>query len=987
MSPGENGILGNASREEDGYGFYEHATGGENVERADEEDGGGLTKLPMENGDICESGNEDLDILPNGDVDGNKQKLDGECDNGKYDKRCGNVEFGISNVRKHEGGQGIEDDRKKHGRTDGNKESLSGGDYDSRRKNFKDNSLNSKKRRVDEIAGQVQKPSKSGDDDLDDDRDLYLSSGSEDDSPNFGRNDGGEIASERVSRHPCARDPMFLDLDKYGSLEISDSVEDNHHEVSNCESDGTTEAMGTSDDMSRRPASSKYKKVQSAVEPRSYQRAWSRHCPSSSCSPSPCAALSDHDTGKNYKHLKRPSSRLVHELEEATAHLYHSPGDFKSHNTRPSTKGGRSCQRHRSPTRQHKRSNNMPDVNTHVPDEDAPYAIDAKRLYDKGRSHGRRRTMIDFSYKKKGIPHSNQAEALFSSGSGFIPDYHFGPAYSKNQYRKTHSSFGCETGWSDSNKISGRQNFLERKHSKIDYVASGDDWFHNRRHTVRGDFEDSRKLIPIYSSAAVSRRDTPFCVKGDEMQFRRRTERDYLSPLSDYIHQPPRGKYRIHVPSGERDRDNLDYRYDQNIASDGRKNKRSRIGKRRCDSPFNSSDNLLYIEKEDNDRRYINQRPLPIHSYEEPIASGRELFQGAAGPETGVPERNMRCSWKEMHIKSWRYGTNIATFDKSEGLRYHHPEDHHGGTRDYPRSTDTYAWNKSIKGHHSEDCFVQRRRYKQHELLHSRGEIYKSRQQDDTMFHHEGPSYHFERISGNNQPDYRREFDCVAELIDERDMGKNRFKRMREEDRSNQSGGCPFIQSDSRAQMHQRSQVEPRLVVVGKECTLQSFRRTCEAGVDKHHSRRDFMEWNDNQKPKKSHDLGNFNAEKAVLTGERKVDTNISDKNRLDTTSGTLPKEFLDIEEGQIITEGINEGSLKCVIASDDMTKTSKMEHPETASKGNVVEIPGDQKIQEIMAKMERRRRDLSSPLPRAVILGRLPSICLIWMLKLLQIN
>ncbi|KAK4405469.1 hypothetical protein Sango_0553400 [Sesamum angolense] len=758
------------------------------------------------------------------------------------------------------------------------------------------------------LLAKCRSQSKSGDDDLDDDRDLYFSSGSEDDSPNFGRNDGGEIASERVSRHPCARDPMFLDLDKYGSLQISDSVEDNHHEVSNCESDGTTEAMGTSDDMSRRPASSKYKKVQSAVEPRSYQRAWSRHCPSSSRSPSPCAALSYHDTGKNYKHLKRPSSRLVHELEEATAHLYHSPGDFKSHNTRPSTKGGRSCQRHRSPTRQHKRSNNMPDVNTHVPDEDAPYAIDAKRLYDKDRSHGRRRTMIDFSHKKKGMPHSNQAEALFSSGSGFIPDYHLGPAYSKNQYRKMHSSFGCETGWSDSNKISGRQNFLERKRSKIDYVASGDDWFHNRRHTVRGDFEDSRKLIPIYSSAAVSRRDTPFSVKGDEMQFRRRTERDYLSPLSDYIHRPPRGQYRIHVPSGERDRDNLDYRYDQNIASDGRKNKRSRIGKRRCDSPFNSSDNLLYIEKEDNDRRYINQRPLPIHSYEEPIASGRELFQGAAGPETGVPKRNMRCSWKEMHIKSWRYGTNIATFDKSEGLRYHHPEDHHGGTRDYPRSTDTYAWNKSIKGHHSEGCFVQRRRYKQHELLHSRGEIYKSRQQDDTMFHHEGPSYHFERISGNNQPDYRREFDCVAELIDEEIWVKIDLK------------GC----EKKIAVINQADVFLSKLIVVPR-CTRDP--------------------------------------EKAVLTGERKVDTNISDKNLHDTTSGTLHKEFLDIEEGQIITEGINEGSLKCVIASDDMTKTSKMEHPETASKGNVVEIPGDQKIQEIMAKMERRRERFKQPI------------------------
>ncbi|KAK4425956.1 hypothetical protein Salat_1789600 [Sesamum alatum] len=951
MPPGENG-----SREEDGYGFYEQAIGGENVERADEEDGGGLTKLPMENGDICESGSEDMDILPDDDIDGNKQKLDDECDNGKYDNRCSNIEFGISNAREREGGQGIEEDGKKHGRTDGNKESLSGGEYDSRSKNFKDNSLNSKKRRVDEMACQAHKPSKNGDNELDDDRDLYFSSGSEDDSPNFGRNDEGEIASERVSRHPHVRDPVSLDFDKYGILQISDSVEDNHHEVSDCESDGMTEAMGTSDDMSRRTASSMYKKLQSAVEPKSSPRAWSWHCPSSSRSPSPCAAPSDHDNGKNHKHPKRPSSRLVHELEEATTRRYHSPGDSKSHNTRPSTRNGRSRQRRRSPTRQHKRSNNMPDVKTHLTDEDAPYPIDAKGLYDRHSSHGRRRTMIDFGYKKD-IPRSNQAETLFSSGSGFVPDYHLAPAYSKKQYRKAHSSFGCQTGWSDSDNISGRQNFLERKRSKMDYVASEADWFRNWRHTVRGDIEDSRKLIPIYSSAAVTRRDTPFSVKGDTMQFRRRIERDYLSPLPDYINRPPKG--RIFMPGGERDRDHLDYRYDRNIYSDGRKVESSRIGKRRRDSPFNSSDNLLYIEKEENDRRCIKQRLLPFHSYQEPTASGRELFQGAAGPETGILKRNVRGSWKEMHIKSRRYSTNIATFDKSEGLRYHHPEDDHGGTRDHPRSTDTYAWNKSNKGHHSEDCFVQGRRYEQHELLHSRGEIYKSRQQDDTMFHNEGPSYHFERISGNNEPDYRRAFDCVAELVDERDMGRNRFRRMQEEDHSNQFGGSLFIQPDSRAQMHPRSEVDPCLVVVGKECTLQSLRRTCGAGVDKHHSRHDFTEWNDNQKPESSQDLANFNPEKAVLTSERKVDTDISGKNRHDKSSGNLQND-LDIEEGQIITEEINEDSLKRV----DMTHINEMECPETASKGNaIVEILGDQKIQEIMAKMERRRERFKEPI------------------------
>lgn len=145
---------------------------------------------------------------------------------------------------------------------------------------------------------------------------------------------------------------------------------------------------------------------------------------------------------------------------------------------------------------------------------------------------------------------------------------------------------------------------------------------------------------------------------------------------------------------------------------------------------------------------------------------------------------------------------------------------------------------------------------------------------------------------------------------------------------------------------------------------MQSFRRTCEAGVDKYHSRHDFTEWNDNQKPKNSHDLDNLYSKKAVLTSARKVDSDLSGKNWHDKSSGNPQNEFLDIEEGQIITEEINEGSLKCVIASEDMRQMNKTKHPETAPTGNVVvERLGDQKIQEIMAKMERRRERFKDPI------------------------
>ncbi|KAI3469285.1 hypothetical protein Pfo_025948 [Paulownia fortunei] len=978
MPHGDDSVFDNDTRGEkgegDGFsgaeidgvngGFHEHATGGEDVEGEEEEEGG-LTKLPMENGDICEGGSEsedDLDKLLNDADDGNKQKFD---DN--YDNKNSNIEFGATNMRKREGGLEIEEDEKKHGVIHGNEKSVNGGDYNSQRKNLKYDSLNSKKQRVDEMAQRVYKPCKNGDAGEGNDRDLCFSRANEDNQPNFGRNDG-KIASERGSRRAHACDPVSLDLEKYGSVQISDSVEDSHHEVSDCDSDGTAEVMETSDDTKRRNASSMSSKVPSAVEPESSQIGRSQHGPGSSCSLSPCAALSDDDIEKSHKHSKNPSSSLVHELQEAVTHENHPSKDSKSHRIKPSTRGGRYYERQRGLIRkelnQHKKSNDMPDLKTHLTDEDASYVIDAKRPYNRHISHGKQRAMLNFNSNEKDMPYRNQSKHSFSYSGEFFPDYHLGPAYLKNQYWNTHPGFGYKAGWHDGHNMGERQNILLKKSSKMDCEALEDDWYHNeRRHVVHGNIEESRKLIPKYSSA-VNTRGTQFSNKGDDLHFRRRTKGDYLSPLHDYDNKFIKGKHRRFMPSSDRDREHLNHRYDRNIAHDRREMESSGRGKRGRDSPLNSSDNLWCIETVDNDRRYIKHRPVPFYSYEEPCAPGRGRFQGSGGPKSGVPERNVRCSWKEMDIESGQCGTNIAT---SEGLRYHHSEDHHDRRRHYQQSTNTYVTNESMKDHRDQDHFVRRRHHQQSEVLHSREEVYKSRQQDDTMFHSEGPSYHFERISRNNRTNDRHAFGRVAELIDETEVDRHRFKTMREEDRNNQFDGClKFIRPRSCVQMHPRYQdsVDPRLVIVGKKCTLQSNRRTSEAGNDIYYGGHDLMEWNDNQKPKNFEDLGDLKPEKAVLTNEGKVDANLSNKNWHDKLCVNQQNEFLDIEEGQIITEEIKEDPMKCGIASEDVTQINDIGHPETASNNNeVVERLGDEKIREIMVKMERRRERFKKPI------------------------
>lgn len=616
------------------------------------------------------------------------------------------------------------------------------------------------------------------------------------------------------SRHTHACNPVPLDLDKCGSVQISDSVEDNHCEVSDSDSDGMTEATETSDDTNRRKASRMSNKVSSAVEPESSQSGWSQHGRGSSCSPSRCVALSDRYIEKSHKHSKYPSSSLACELQEATTREYHPSKGSKSRCVKPSTRDGRYCERRRGIVRKHsdqqKKSNDMPYLKTRLTDEDASHAIDVKRLYNRHINHGKQRAMVSFDSNENDMPYRSQSERYLTYSGGVFPDSRLGPAYLKNQCRNIHPSCRYKSGWPDGYHISERQNFRGKKSSQIDNEALEDDWYQNHwRHPVQGNIEGSRKLTPKYSSSAVNRRGAQFIYQGDGVHFRRRTIGDDLSPLHKYDNKFVEGKYRRIWPSIGRDRGHLDHRCDRNIAHDRREMESSGRGERRRDSPLNCLDNLWNIDTEVNGRRNIKHQPFPFYCPEEPCAPGRGQFAVASGPKSGVPERNVRCSWKEMCIESGRYGTNITTFDTRR--------------RHYQQSSSTYVTNESFKDDHD---FVRRRHHQHSDVLHSREEVHKSRQQDDTMFHSEGPSYHFRRFSRNNGADDRHAFGHVAELIDEREVNRQRSKMLREEDHSNQFDRChKSNQSHNHAQMLSRYQdsVE-RLVFVGKKVKSRKLR-------------------------------------------------------------------------------------------------------------------------------------------------------------------
>ncbi|KAL9161220.1 hypothetical protein ABFS82_07G006100 [Erythranthe guttata] len=622
---------------------------------------------------------------------------------------------------------------------DGNKQKSDDSDCISLRKNLKYDSLICKKRKVDDVAHQVHKPGKSADADVDDGRDIRFSRASEDYISDFGRNNGGDkVASARGSKHTHAWDSMPSDSDKHGSLQVSDSEGDNHHEVSDCDSDGMLEKA---DIANRRNASSSSDEAPLLAELESSQSGWSHHSPGSSSPSSVSAALSNDDNEKDHKHSKNTRD-------------YHPSNNYRSHTLKSCIEDGRYRQRQRSPVRKElnnrKEYSDMPDLKSHLTDEDCSYANYVER--NRHISHGRRREVLSFNSKRKDMPYYNRSESFSTQFGGTLPDYHSGPPYLENQNWNIRPSYRYKH---DGHYMRDKQDYIEKRSSKMDYEATEDNnWYHKqRRHVVHSNMEVSRKFLPNYHSSAVNMSDTQFRNKGDEVHFRR-TKRHYLSPLRDY-NNDAKEKSRRFI------RDYPDHRYGQNIDRQRRETERSVSGNRRRDNPHISSDNLWYKEGEDNGRRCVKQRHLPFYS--------------------------------------------------------HLAENQHVRNKHYLQSTDTYITNESIKDH-----FVRRRH--QTEALHSREEVYKSWQQDNTIFHSERPSCHYPKKSKNDRLGDRHAFGRVAEVIGEREVGsRQRFNNIREGDSRNQFDGClKFIEADKCVQMHRKYQysVDSRLVVVDKKVKL-----------------------------------------------------------------------------------------------------------------------------------------------------------------------
>ncbi|PIN23240.1 hypothetical protein CDL12_04006 [Handroanthus impetiginosus] len=436
------------------------------------------------------------DIVLNDSSDGKKQRKQKFADNPDNSSNCtrkNGIEVGVKNARKP-GGEEIEEEEKNEGGgIHGNEKNLNAGGCHSQRKDKGSHSV--------AVSSNLKGNGSVRADWKDNERGHLM-----DGNPFVGRGQSFWRSQSRGSRHTPACGCTSSDLDKYGSVQISDSEEDNHHKQSDSDSDGMAEEVETHNGTDIRKSSSKSDKALSVLEP------------DLSCSPSPHQAVSNDGTGRSHKHSEKTSLSSDSELWNLTTCDYRTSKDSESHRVKPNTRDGRYYERDRGRKgRSHKhskrpltsrdsempesflcdyrplkiskshgvtpntredryyerdrdpirkdlklqrRSNHVSTSKTHMNDEGAYDGFDIRGPYDIHRSktgHGKRAFL---NYNEKDMPYCKGPEGYSTYFQGSSPNYH--SAYLKNQYWKVHPSFECEAGGSDDYNMNEKQNFVKR---------------------------------------------------------------------------------------------------------------------------------------------------------------------------------------------------------------------------------------------------------------------------------------------------------------------------------------------------------------------------------------------------------------------------------------------------------------------------------------------------------------------------------------------
>lgn len=141
---------------------------------------------------------------------------------------------------------------------------------------------------------------------------------------------------------------------------------------------------------------------------------------------------------------------------------------------------------------------------------------------------------------------------------------------------------------------------------------------------------------------------------------------------------------------------------------------------------------------------------------------------------------------------------------------------------------------------------------------------------------------------------------------------------------------------------------------------LQSSRRCSEARGVKYFDRYGHLDSDSYVELEPIDGTSKHQFRKTLRTQNRTTDPKENDKERLDIFSDAEQEESLDMEEGQIISEEMNEKIIKRRITCSGKSQISEMKN---FTNDKNVEGQDNRRILEVMAKMEKRRERFKQPI------------------------
>ncbi|KAK4354969.1 hypothetical protein RND71_027163 [Anisodus tanguticus] len=770
---------------------------------------------------------------------------------------------------------------------------------------------------------------------------LCFSSASEGESASLEGTVGGS-GNSTSGRNTPVREHVSMDSDNYGNYEFSDADERHPQEGTYCNVDQIAGAIESSHDankISERDISDprKHMKLQEPLHGGGRE-----HSPGSSCcSPSHGATSGDGtflDFEKSHDHRTRLLSNAESELREkgtidyqpvsGTPHIRKKSGDTKYF-----TRGRKSVKRdllhdRRRPGRMGKT------IPAHLKDDDSRKS-DARILYEGRNStviqHRQRDRRYTFdSHEREDTSHFKWAE-LFYSDAGRFSDYPCRDSYTKNPERECQLKHGYEKKLSGSRSTKRKLDPLELSIFTADELSERDRPHYGRRLTVQDmdyvSFHKSEQWTDEYIPYLDDEKPSQRMWKIDDLQSNKRVRTDNLVTESNYLYDIMEETDNRYRPYGNRDTNILEDGYHVNLTYFRREIRSpSRSKRRRDNSPSKNLNDVCYMDLKDEEGRFDGYQPPSISLCRESCPASRrwqnpELPRGRHGIFSGT----RKCDGGQFAIL-----TNSIGADQT--IKYP------GNQYNFKRRRGCWQ-SEGLRWVEDKNCS----RYQQNILDAER----------TSCLFRTSSDRRFESFDNKHGPN------LVEKVSGDRHVDLEKYKLMREGNNASQFGRRPKpFHRDNHWKRFPRGKDSVDTGLVGEN--RESSGRCSKAGGVLYFGRSGYLDSDSYVELKPIDGTNEPHFRKRPVTRNLTTDPKQNDKARLDIFLDADQEESLDIEEGQIVSEEMNEKSIKRRITCSGKSQISEMKN--LANDKNV-EGQDNPRISEVMAKMEKRRERFKQPI------------------------